>query len=321
MNELSPYFAQRQPAYARLLDEVQALFESNPAFAERLQQAWRGREFAAIYDQPLLLIASLREAVLVEGKSHPLWAALRDQAPDPNAVSRESVAAAFEHERTFRSLRDRYVQTNETSRAVVWLWPATLLGARPFVLVDCGCSAGLNLVADALPNLWNVEIAREPNITQRLGLDARPLAIQDDNAMRWLHACIWAGDAARLARFHAAVAVARRTPPPLEACDALDFPRRLTELAQDHFVLAYQSVFRDYLDAPKKREYLARMAATPALWIELETADPNNRDFACGITAHWRGASYELARAGYHPTELRVHAAAVGELTAALGRG
>ena len=319
MNELVPYYATRQPSYARLLDEIQALIDGNPEFKRRLDEAWRGRTFSAIYDQPLLAIASLRDAVLAEGNAHPLWAALRDAQPDPSAVTPGAVAEAFERERTWNNLANRYVQTNETSRAVVWLWPARLLGTRPFTLVDCACSAGLNLVADALPNMWNVEVAQNANIVRRLGLDARPVDIADDENVRWLHACIWAGDSARLARFEAAVAAARRTPPPLESSDALDFPKRIGEI--DGFVLAYQSIFRDYLDAPKKREYLERMAHTPALWIELETVDPSSRDFACAITAHWRGAAYELARAGYHPTEVRADDSAVRQLTDALGRG
>ena len=316
MNELSPYFAKRQPVYAQLLDEVQALMDGDAAFAARLAEAWRGREFVAIYDQPLLLIASLREAVLSEGQGHPLWMALRDESPDLAGITRDKVKAAFERERSWRNLRERYVQTNETSRAVVWLWPATLLGSRPFTLVDCGCSAGLNLVADQLPSLWNVEMVRSPNITRRLGLDARPIDVRDEESVRWLHACVWAGDADRLARLQLAVAAARQSPPPLEALDALEFADRIAKL--DGFVLAYQSIFRDYLDAPKKREYLERMAKTPALWIELETNDPANRDYACGITAHWRGESFLLGRCGYHPTDVIVDEAEVRALAGRL---
>src|SRR5439155_15464420 len=127
----------RQPVYARLLDAAQELLDGNAGFAKRLEESWRGRSFVAIYDQPLLLIASIRDAVLAEGQAHPLWAALRDANPDAAAVTREALAAAFERERTWNNLANRYVQTNETSRAVVWLWPARLLCARPFTLVDC----------------------------------------------------------------------------------------------------------------------------------------------------------------------------------------
>src|SRR5262249_3744746 len=217
-------------------------------------------------------------------------------------------------ERVWKSIATRYVQTNETSRAVVWLWPATLLGARPFALVDCGASAGLNLCADALPGMWNVEIVRAPNAVLRLGLDARPIDIADGEDARWLRACIWAGDSERMARFDAAVAAARKSPPRLEAIDALEFPRRIAELAREHFVLAYQSIFRDYLDPQRRREYLERMAATPALWIELEADDLNNRQFPCSIAAHYGDRTFVLARAGYHPTEIVVDTARVRAL-------
>jgi hypothetical protein len=64
-------------------------------------------------------------------------------------------AIAPERTRFWQALRERAVQTNETTRAVTWLWPAALLGAagkrRAIALVDIGTSAGLNLTADALP--------------------------------------------------------------------------------------------------------------------------------------------------------------------------
>ena len=50
------------------------------------------------------------------------------------------------------------MKTNETSRALAWLWPASLAGGgRRIALADVGASAGLNLVADALPNPWTTE--------------------------------------------------------------------------------------------------------------------------------------------------------------------
>ena len=52
-------------------------------------------------------------------------------------------------ESAYRALAERWVQTNDTLRSVIWRWPAWLAGceggARPLCLVDLGASAGLNL--------------------------------------------------------------------------------------------------------------------------------------------------------------------------------
>ena len=47
----------------------------------------------------------------------------------------------------------------------------------------------------------------------------------------------------------------------------------------------------------------------------LEAAvDPSSRDYACAITAHWRGESFVLGRCGYHPTDVRADEAQVRTL-------
>ena len=54
----------------------------------------------------------------------------------------------------WQDLASRSVQANEIRRAICWRLPISELaraGRGPFVLVDIGCSAGLNLVADRLP--------------------------------------------------------------------------------------------------------------------------------------------------------------------------
>ena len=120
----------------------------------RLEAPWSGRRFEATYERPLLMLATLRASALEEGVSHPLWAAIAAEPPSRQAVNRASVLAALSPERHFMYSRfaQRAVQTNETSRAVAWLWPAHLLGAddggRPLALVDLGASAGLNLIGD-----------------------------------------------------------------------------------------------------------------------------------------------------------------------------
>lgn len=50
----------------------------------------------------------------------------------------------------------------------------------------------------------------EPDVASREGIDPAPVSLDDPAAVRWLRACLWPHDAARRARFDAAVAVALR---------------------------------------------------------------------------------------------------------------
>jgi hypothetical protein len=107
-------------------------------------------------ERPLLLLAALRYDALCERSTHPLRQAVSDHSGRVEAVTPEAFAAALSPARTRvdEVLRKRAVQTNETTRAVVWLWPAHLLlragERRSMALVDLGTSAGLNLIGDDL---------------------------------------------------------------------------------------------------------------------------------------------------------------------------
>jgi hypothetical protein len=284
-----------------------------------LAEAWRGREFGVFYERPLLLLASLRYDALAAGPGHPLFGALAAPAPDPGAIDAASLAAALQPERPgWRSLSERFVQTNETSRAVAWLWPAAGFGDQPFVLVDVGCSAGLNLIADALPKPWTSDdgaplpVAERPRIVERIGLDARPLDVTDDDAARWVEACVWPGETARLERLAAALAAFRRAPIPLETMSVVDAPARIERALAAHpeaRVLAYQTVVRDYLPNDVRAAYERGMRVLPAraLWIELELGGAGTSPaLTCSITAHEAGEVRLLGHCGYHPSAVAV---------------
>jgi hypothetical protein len=114
---------------------------------------------------------------------------------------------------------------------------------------------------------------------------------------------------------------------------ASNVPGRLDVLSAaeaDAFVLAYQTVMRDYLEPAQREEYEAGMRewlgthpAGQALWVELEMAGDGDVR-AAGIVAHVRersGAlrSLELARCGPHPLRLDIRHGAAAELHALLG--
>jgi hypothetical protein len=102
-------------------------------------------------------------------------------------------------------------------------------------------------------------------------------------------------------------------------------PSILAELARVQsaatFVLAYQTIMRDYLSHEDRERYCAGMrdwlAARPrALWVELEgTPGVGDLDLAFSLTVHTHEKSFELARTGPHPRVLRLDA----ERLAALG--
>ncbi len=149
-------------------------------------------------------------------------------------------------------LRNGRVQTNEVSRGAGWLLPASVLtawagGDLPITLVDLGCSAGLNLVADRQTWAWNASdgdrtlgsgdpliqqrldfgkaepevrealpvgpIAR-PHIVARHGFDTHPLDPTDPAMLLNLRAVIWGDQVARLERFDRAIAAYQSAQPP-----------------------------------------------------------------------------------------------------------
>lgn len=124
------------------------------------------------------------------------------------------------------------VQTNETSRGIAWLLPASLLGVESAHLVELGASAGLNLYAElrhyrlglesgqALVELGGqgsveFEIPTElgadltwpegltlgcPKVLSRVGADFSPLDLKEAQAQLHLKACVWPDQPERLQR-------------------------------------------------------------------------------------------------------------------------
>jgi hypothetical protein len=335
------YLREREPVYALLLDLLNDLLAGD--FGARLAAAWANREVHATYARPLLLLSALRYDALSD-PDHPLHAALAESPPRIDAVSAAALEAAIEPERTrfWQALRDRAVQTNETTRAVTWLWPAALLAAagerRAIALVDIGTSAGLNLTADALPPLWRdasgaaIAVAPRLELALRLGFDIAPLDVRDPDAARWLRAAVWPSDS-RLARLEQAIAcfiaaAARGDAPRLVACALPDVPARLDALPREPLILCVQTIVRDYLSAAERdryeaemRAFLLRRPALGALWAELEmdteraTSQADSAALRVRFVAE-HGALRELilARTHPHPRQLFVDAAAVAVL-------
>lgn len=335
----------RVPVYGAILAGLEAMLAEDAALRGRFAEAWRDRAFPALYDRPLLILASLREDALASGAAHPLFAALAAATPDAAAATERALRAALAREAFWTALGERRVQTNETSRAVAWLLPALLAGcsggARPLALFDMGCSAGLNLAADALANIWTdaetgapLEIAEDARVLARVGFDARPLDARREADARWLRACVWPTETARLARLEEAIAAMRRAGGvQIERRDLAEAPARLAALSDalpaGAFALAYQSIVRDYLPEATREAYYegmrAWLGARPpglAAWAEHETVD-GKAALPAGIAVHVRAGGgvlrVPLTRSDYHPREVRVDRAGAERLRRLLG--
>ena len=344
LGQLGLYLAERVPVYRRLMQLVAESLDGD--IGRRLSKAWSRRSFTAFYDRPLLLCATLRFDALREGPSHPLWAAIAADPPDPEAATTAALAAALDRDprraAVWHSLTRRSVQTNEVSRAVAWRWPASLLvpDGRPIAICDLGASAGLNLVADApaIGLAWTAGgaplVLGDRAVALRRGFDRAPLDVTREDDADWLRACVWPGERDRAFRLERAIAAFREAPPNLEAIDATAIPARLGELAastsEPEFWLGYQTVVREYLAASRDaylsgmRDWLTRMPRGRALWVELESPpDGATRERPAAIIGHALGAGGAvvdavLARCEYHPTDLAIEPDGIAALTAAL---
>jgi hypothetical protein len=186
--------------------------------------------------RPNLLLAALHERVLADG-NHPLRAyypsAGGQRLPDPELPRTLRDFAERERAPLIAHLRQKSTQTNEIGRcAILWPalnWIARQQGTAELALFDFGSSAGLNLGVDAYrydyggftlgaadgPRVrceWH-GAAPPPEagvrIVQRLGVDPAAIDVRDEDAVRWLRACLWPHDRERAARLDAAVALAR----------------------------------------------------------------------------------------------------------------
>jgi hypothetical protein len=326
----------RSPSYHRLLGFLEETL--NVGLGARLEKAWQRRKFGAFYERPLLVLAALRDDALKVGKAHPLWAAIAAPHPDAEIMDATRVSEALGSAHFWETIRKRFVQTNESARAVAWLWPGHLAfeagNKKPLCIVDVGASAGLNLIADELEGGWTLveggplQVSPRAPVKRRLGFDLRPLDVNKDDDARWLQACVWPGQGEREARLLKAIEVFRGqgqgvNGPTLEKAGAEEIPQRLSHLDDDQLVLVYQTIMRDYVPDKEWQSYekglrawLQKRPRGSALWVELEVTDEaRSGGPPAALTAHARGEtgieSHRLATCEPHPEKLDVDGAAV----------
>lgn len=145
-----------------------------------------------------------------------------------------------------RLIATHRTQTNEVGRSALLL-PALGLaaGGAPLAMLEIGASAGLNLLLDRYRYRIGGRAVGDPSaavavicdvhgdllppvpdsppaIAWRAGLDHSPRDIRDEASAAWLRAQVFPEHTDRMATLDAAIAEARRHPPPLVAGDAVD---------------------------------------------------------------------------------------------------
>ena len=192
-------------------------------------------------------------------------------------------------------MRVRRTQTNEVGRCAVLL-PA--LPPGPLALVEVGASAGLCLLFERYayefgstrlgPASSAVRLRCAatgpvplppviPRIVWRRGLDLRPIDVHDDDAVRWLLACVWPEHHERRQRLEDAIATARADPPAVRAGDLVnDLPALLAEAPDDAQLVVFHSAVLSYVSRERRRAFADVLAAASkrrdVIWLANEAA-------------------------------------------------
>ncbi len=288
----------------------------------------------ALHDSVPLRLAGALNALVRRGHV-PDLAALYPPHPVPEA---DRLWAAVDT--TFRAREtgllawlDLAPQTNEVARSAVLIAGLAVVAAEtgmPIALHELGASAGLNLVLDRyacqlgsrvfgdprsalkLAPAWTGESppAAKLAIASRRGVDLNPLDVTDPAGRERLLAYVWPDQAERVARLEAALAIALRDPPALDAGDAADWmesefePSPATGLCR---VVMHSIAFQYFPARTQARvaawiERAGAMAApnAPVAWLRYE-ADPEREGCPSLRLRIWpEGENRVLAHADAH---------------------
>jgi hypothetical protein len=231
---------------------------------------------------------------LPPGKRQPnlLFAAARYLLGAPPDISQLRTLVSQDRAGLSQLMLARRTQTNEPARCATLL-PALAQLPGPLALIEVGASAGLTLLFDRYsydyaghlitgsdPYAPTLRCAvrgpvpvpeRLPVITWRAGLDLNPLDVTSDDDVRWLSCLVWPGEGDREQRLTAAIASARRDPPPVHRGDLLtDLPALAAQAPAEATLVIYHSAVLAYV-APEDRWRFARtVRSLAAVWLSNE---------------------------------------------------
>ena len=334
--------ATRAPLYSRIAtaiaDDVEVL--------RLLQHAPETQQM------PVLLFAGVHY-LLLEGLGRPLAQHYPNLSPDGTADGDPTQLFrrfALEHAGELSGIiARRNTQTNEVGRCSQFLPVFGLIAQERGALahVDVGTSAGLNLLLSRYSYEFspggavesangsgtvelhcstrgNVPVPRAmPTVARSIGLDVAPVDVLDDDAVRWLEACVWPDQADRFARLVAAIELARQHPPEIIQDDAVEgLARVVAAVASAGHPVVTNSWVLNYLPVDVQHRYVDELdrigAACDLSWVVAEspaqttglpvpTTDPPE-DITVVTLVRWRDGRRTVHRLGTtHPHGYWLH--------------
>jgi len=186
----------------------------------------------------------------------------------------------------------RLTQTNEPARCATLL-PALARLPEPLALIEVGASAGLTLLFDRYSYNYNGHLiagsdpdaptlrcavrgpaplpARLPAIAWRAGLDLNPLDVARDDDVRWLSCLVWPGESDRAERLAAAIASARRDPPPVYRGDLLTgLPGLAAQAPAEATLVIFHSAVLAYVAPEDRQRFAQTVRGLAAVWLSNE---------------------------------------------------
>jgi hypothetical protein len=187
----------------------------------------------------------------------------------------------------------RRTQTNEPARCATLL-PALARLPGPLALIEVGASAGLTLLFDRYsydyggphqiagsdPDAPTLRCAvggpvplpaGVPPITWRAGLDLNPLDVTRDDDVHWLSCLVWPEESDRKERLAAAVASARRDPPPVHRGDLLtDLPALAAQAPAEATLVIFHSAVLAYVASADRERFAQTARGLAAVWLSNE---------------------------------------------------
>ncbi|MEK7389222.1 MAG: DUF2332 family protein [Elusimicrobiota bacterium] len=183
-----------------------ALKRGTPPWWAPMAKAWDKRRFTAWSEAWSLYLACLHYEALSDAESPlvPYFPSCGGTAEaDPGVALARFLAdppPTF-----FENLKIGHRRTYIASRAAMWMSPAMLFFQRrdlPYYLLEVNSGAGLNLAADLTRPMKGFD---SDLVSARVGIDYRPLQLEDISDRRWLTAGLWPDDLPAISTLDAAV--------------------------------------------------------------------------------------------------------------------
>lgn len=314
------------PFMAQLLSVIGERMQPGSVVADRILN-WKGDVSPFGQSVPLRLAGALHALVLSGDAIKALY--------PPNQIDSDTLWRAVNH--AFERESDRILaflksppQTNEVRRAaaiVPGLHAVAARFRRPIILVEIGCSGGLNLRADQfLVRARSAELGPQsspahitpdwsgamptvgtPEVIDRIGVDINPLIPTVPSDAERLLAYLWPDQPDRMARTRAAITLANDYPARIVTADASEWLEKgLDDLNPEAVVFLFHTIAWQYLPEDRRRigeGHLARAGAArranaPLVRFAMEADGGTGAGLT--LTVWPSGKTISLGRADFH---------------------